>query len=190
MYPEAFILRHGETEWNRAGRFQGRLNSPLTEKGRAQARRQGEILTTAGVNASQFQFWSSPQGRARQTADLALGGMGGVIREDLLLQEIDVGDWQGLTGPEIAARHPDADLLGGSLWQDAAPGGEGFAGVEARAHAFLSGLDRPAVIVTHGVFSRFLRAAILGLDLEGALGLPDGQGIVFHLKDGQQTQLS
>ncbi|MGC1486395.1 MAG: histidine phosphatase family protein, partial [Albidovulum sp.] len=100
MYPEAFILRHGETEWNRAGRFQGRLNSPLTEKGCAQARRQGEILTTAGVNASQFQFWSSPQGRARQTADLALGGMGGVIREDLLLQEIDVGDWQGLTGPE------------------------------------------------------------------------------------------
>ncbi|MGC1487183.1 MAG: histidine phosphatase family protein, partial [Albidovulum sp.] len=175
----------------RAGRFQGRLDSPLTEKGRAQAIRQGEILAKAKVNSADFQFISSPQGRARQTAKLALTRFEGVIEEDPLLQEIDVGLWQGLTNDQIAASAPGAtDERDPFFWNDAAPEGEGFIGVEARVRAFLARLDRPSVVVTHGVFLRFLRGALLGLDLEEISGLQDGQGVVYRIKDGRQTRLS
>ena len=64
-YPELYILRHGETEWNATNRMQGRLNSPLTDKGKRDATRQGNILR--GLNLSGFSFLSSPSGRAFQT---------------------------------------------------------------------------------------------------------------------------
>ncbi|MCB2120639.1 MAG: histidine phosphatase family protein, partial [Rhodobacteraceae bacterium] len=49
VYPELYVLRHGETVWNAEGRMQGTLDSPLTERGCAQARRQGEILASLGL---------------------------------------------------------------------------------------------------------------------------------------------
>ena len=61
-YPDILILRHGETEWNRAGRMQGDQDSPLTDTGRAQARRQGALLAASGCDG--YQWFSSPQGRA------------------------------------------------------------------------------------------------------------------------------
>lgn len=186
---ELYILRHGETEWNRAGRMQGWLDSPLTEKGRAQAARQGELLAAAGVSRH-HRFWSSPQGRAWDTARLALSRFGAPILRDDRLREIGIGDWSGLTLAEIARLSgASMDGLDDFFWMDAAPKGEGFAAVRARARSFLNDLDGPAVIVTHGILSRFLRAAVLDLDLEGTAGLPGGQGVVYRLVDGIMTKL-
>lgn len=186
---DLYILRHGETEWNRAGRMQGWLDSPLTEKGRAQAERQGELLAAAGVGRH-HRFWSSPQGRAWDTAGLALSRFGAPILRDDRLREIGIGDWSGLTRAEIA-RHSGTAFDGPDdfFWMDAAPRGEGFDAVRARARSFLDDLDGPAVIVTHGILSRFLRAAVLDLDLEGTAGLPGGQGVVYRLADGIMTKL-
>ena len=71
-YPEIFVLRHGQTEWNTVGRHQGRLDSPLTEIGREQALAQSRILANALAGRGDVQAHCSPQGRAFDTAGIIL----------------------------------------------------------------------------------------------------------------------
>ncbi len=189
-HPELYILRHGQTEWNAAGRMQGALDSPLTALGREQAARQADILLRAGIGADSHAFHVSPQGRARQTADIALAPLGVVPTVDDRLREISLGAWDGLTHTEIEAESPGVFRDDHPfLWQDRAPGGDGFVAFDGRLRSFLTDLTGPAVIVAHGMVSLFLRGAVLGLDLDGIAGLPGGQGVIYHLKDGIQTRL-
>ena len=185
-YPDLYVLRHGETVWNREGRMQGHLDSPLTENGVAQARRQGVLL--AGRDLAGFRFFSSPLGRAMQTARIALDGLTDDIRTDDRLMEIDVGAWQGRLRRDLAAgplvEGPDGDLR----LYDSAPG-EGFAGVEARARSFLAALDGPAVLVCHGIISRMLRCVALGQGTGGLERVSGGQGNVFYLRQGRMEEL-
>jgi probable phosphoglycerate mutase len=183
-FPEVYILRHGETEWNAENRMQGALNSPLTAKGKMDAELQAGIL--AGHDLTGFDYWCSPQARAVQTAGIALARVADWIRTDDRLREIGVGEWAGLLrdtlpmpdGPDpVAAQYAMA------------PGGEGFARLEARCIAFLSDLTGPAVLVTHGITSRVLRRILAG---DAAIASPTphgGQGRVYHVKNGVQTLL-
>jgi probable phosphoglycerate mutase len=180
---DIYILRHGQTEWNAARRMQGALDSPLTALGRDQARRQGEILRDLG--ATGLPVHVSPQGRARATVALALPEARPLV--DPRLREISLGAWDGLTAAEIDAlggSSPDSFGEGkGFWWYDTTPG-ERFDSMVARTRSFVADLDGPAVIVTHGITSMFLRGALLGLDLDGIAALPGGQGVVHHLSGG------
>lgn len=190
VYPELYVLRHGETVWNAEGRMQGTLDSPLTERGCAQARRQGEILASLGLGGVTHRFFVSPQGRARQTAGIVLGPLGVVPTLDARLREIGLGAYEGLTHADIERRFPGAyDQQDAFLWYDTVPGGEGFAALAERVAGFLSDLDGPAVVIAHGMLSKFLRGAVLGLDLAATGALPGGQGVVYHLKDGAHRRL-
>ncbi|MBR2655839.1 MAG: histidine phosphatase family protein [Loktanella sp.] len=183
-FPELYILRHGQTEWNAENRMQGALNSPLTAKGEADAARQGNIL--AGRDLTGFQFWCSPQGRAIQTAAIALGRIALDIHTDDRLREIKVGDWSGLLRDTLPL--PDGpDPY--ALQYDMAPNGEGFQALEIRARAFLNDLTGPAVLVTHGITSRVLRRIIAGDAAIADVTAHGGQGCVYHLKNGRQTLL-
>lgn len=189
-HPELYILRHGQTEWNAIRRMQGALDSPLTALGREQAARLGVILREAGVTADSHAFRVSPQGRARQTAGIALAGIGADAIVDDRLREISLGVYDGLTHAEIDEHYPGAfDQTDPFLWYDTALNGEGFAAFSDRIAAVLADLAGPTVIIAHGMVSRFLRGAALGLDLDGIAGLPGGQGVVYHLKDRIQTRL-
>ena len=184
MFPELYILRHGETEWNLANRMQGELNSPLTDKGKAQAAHQGAILQNCDLAG--FDFFSSPQGRAVETAGIALGAIADAVRTDDRLREIGVGDWSGKFRDELPSV-PGADPF--MSHYEIAPNGEGFARLEARAREFLADLAGPAVLVTHGITSRILRTIVAG---EGAVAertVHGGQGCVYHLKEGVQKLL-
>lgn len=184
MFPELYILRHGQTEWNAEGRMQGALNSPLTAQGEREAARQGEILQS--LDLAGFQFICSPQGRAVQTAGIALARVAGFVQTDARLAEITVGGWSGLLRDEL----PMEDVPDPYLAQyEAAPGGEGLAGVELRARAFLADLTGPAVLVTHGVTSRVLRDLVVGQSALQPSSIHGGQGTVYHLKDGVQKCL-
>jgi len=94
--PELYVMRHGETEWNRLGRWQGPFDSPLTETGQAQARDLGAMLRARGVGPDAYDILTSPQGRAVRTAQLAFGE--GVPRPDDRLREIGVTTGPGRTG--------------------------------------------------------------------------------------------
>ena len=187
-YPEVYVLRHGETEWNAENRMQGALNSPLTIEGRAQALRQGQILQS--INLKDFIVLSSPQGRAFQTAAIALAECVTHVRTDDRLSEIGVGEWSGRIRSELAPPDQYNDTPDGALeLYEQAPGGEGFAALHARCAAFLNDLPGPAVLITHGITSRMLRAIIMGRGLAGLAEMPGGQGVVYHLKDGVQKRL-
>ncbi len=186
-YPELLILRHGETVWNAENRMQGQLNSPLTEKGRAQAARQAELLGARDLSG--FVALSSPQGRAFETAAIAVARHMSPICTDDRLREIGVGEWQGRVRDGLW-NQPIEDTPDGPIaMYEHAPGGEGFDALEARCRGFLADLEGPAVLVTHGITSRMLRTVLLGLDRSELGNLPGGQGNVFHLKDKTQTEL-
>jgi probable phosphoglycerate mutase len=191
--PEILVVRHGETEWNRLGRWQGDLDSPLTDLGRAQARDMGAMLACNGIGPHSHTIYSSPIGRARITAALMLDAMGAAtapVTEDARLREISVGDWTGAHRDEIRAQTGLDESANFLDYYAAAPGGEGFDAVFARSTAFLRSLQGPALIVTHGITSRFLRTIAMGWGSDRLLDLPGGQGVVHCVANRQHAEMS
>jgi len=92
-----YITRHGETEWNKQGRFQGSLNSELTEKGLLAA----ELLSERIENIALDFIIASPLKRAYQTAEIVRGNKNVEIIKDKGLQEINLGDFEGMRYDEI-----------------------------------------------------------------------------------------
>ncbi len=179
--PEILLLRHGETEWNREGRFQGTMDSALTDRGRDQAAALGEALAALGVAPDTHAAVVSPQGRARETARIALGPLGLDVREDRRLVEIAMGAWTGLRRAEIALRWPGPSEESILDFYARCPDGESLASVATRAGAVLEALDRPTVIVTHGITLRVLCALALGADLSEADRIAVPQGSVARV---------
>lgn len=187
-FPHDLILaRHGQTEWNAVQRMQGRLNSPLTPTGRQQAAALGRAL--ARLDVPRFDIRISPQGRVVETAAIALRDQGCPIRTDDRLMEIDVGEWSGRLRSELQALRPDLfsdDPSQRLAWYDAAPGGEGYVGLKARAASFLADLTGPTIVLTHGITLRMLRSlAACGDDTQFGTGPGIGQGYAFLIRDGQ-----
>ena len=186
---ELLLLRHGETEWNRAGRFQGSLDSPLTEAGRAQAAAMGALLARLGVSPATHAARTSPQGRAAETAAIALGPLGFAAGAEPRLAEIGMGAWTGLGRAEIAARWPGPPGEGLLDFYARCEGGEPLAAVAARARAVLASLSGPSVLVTHGVTLRLLCAAALGHGAAEAGAYPLRQGQVVRIAAGRMALL-
>ena len=188
-YPPLYILRHGQTVWNAEHRVQGRFDSPLTEKGREHARMQRKILES--LDLSNFDAFSSPQGRAFHTASIALEGVFDRIHTDAALCEISAGDWDGLARRDLPLGGPLDETEESALdLFERAPGGEGFAALRQRCESFLQRLKRPAVLVTHGVTSRMLRLVLTDRDTSEIAMQEGGQGVVFHVENGRQRKLS
>jgi probable phosphoglycerate mutase len=166
-----YLLRHGQTEWNREGRLQGGRDSALTALGRVQSARQGALLRAAGVSAPAR---VSPRGRARRSAALA----GLMAEPDPDLAELALGDWEGTVRP---ARP-------GVTWKFDAPGGETAEAFAARLARVLA-RPGPLVVVTHGVVVIGLRAMVLGLALRDWDRLDDPQGVVHVLRDGPERRM-
>lgn len=101
------LVRHGESEWNAAGRWQGRADPPLSPAGREAAHRLAatlaELVPTLGPT-----IWTSPLQRARETATIIADHHGLCVHVDERLAERDVGEWTGLTHREIETRWPGA----------------------------------------------------------------------------------
>ncbi|SMO66698.1 histidine phosphatase family protein [Paracoccus laeviglucosivorans] len=177
--PALYVLRHGQTEWNLAGRFQGRSDSPLTALGRAQAGRQAELVAALPDDLLRF---SSPAGRAVETARIVFRGR--AFMQDDRLHEIDVGDFTGSSEADLRAAHPAIFADGGIGWYDRTPNGEGFAALEARVRDFLADLDGPAVIVTHGITLRMICALVMGLPAARMAEIEMTQGALHHIGAG------
>ncbi|HYQ30277.1 MAG TPA: histidine phosphatase family protein [Polyangiaceae bacterium] len=100
-----FLARHGETEWNRIGRWQGRTDIPLSEVGRAQARTLAERVRDCGVS----EIFTSDLSRARETGEIVAEVLGVTrLGIDPRLGERGFGCFEGLTREECAERHPEA----------------------------------------------------------------------------------
>ena len=185
-----YLARHGETEWNRAGRMQGHLDSPLTARGEAQARRLGETLGEIGVEG--FEMVSSPLGRTRATAQIIAGALGrdaDGITTDARLMEMTWGAWDGLTRAEIEARDPGALARRVADHWDYRPpgGGESYAMVALRVGDWLAGLapGRSLIAVCHGGAGRVVRGLYGGLSQAETLAQEEPQDAIHLLRGGQ-----
>lgn len=162
--PRLLLIRHGQTAWNIQRRMLGRTDIPLDDEGLAQAARLGARL----LDQPPTVVYSSPMLRARQTA-AAIPVFRPGLHDALGLQELDVGDLEGLTGPEMDVRFPG--VMQTWLTDPLAfrpPGGETLVEAEARAWAGLQALvahqsDTPTVaVVTHQVVLGLLLCRISG----------------------------
>lgn len=182
------LLRHGETEWNLERRYQGRFDSPLTQRGMAQARAIGRLLATVPEAASAA-IVASPQGRARRTAEIILGhfNAGAELRLDDRLRELSLGSWDGLTYAEVSKRSPAIFEGDGRYdWYFRSPDGESYDVFAGRIADWLSEQEQSAsiIVVAHGLVTRILRGLYAGLPRAAALTLPVGQDRIFRLSAG------
>jgi broad specificity phosphatase PhoE len=181
------LARHGETEWNRLGRWQGHADVPLNDAGRRQAGVLAEQLAGDSVSA----IYSSDLRRASETAAIVGDRLGLPVTRRRALREIDVGSWSGLTRDEVRERFPEgfARWLAGEIGHD----GETREELTRRAVGEVESIaaahpDEQVLVVTHGGVIRALRRHAAGdpgesLDngatfalalVEGALVVHDG----------------
>ena len=185
--PPIYFVRHGETDWNVQGLIQGWTDTPLNQKGHAQARAVAQALMAVPAFSPSFNFVVSPLQRARQTM--------GYIAEALALdpqqiaiepavQELGFGVWEGKPFWELKASpvyppHPEDRYH----WRP--DGGESYADGQARIDTWLDTLDRPTVVVAHGAIGRCLVAEMTRLPRRDLVELVMRQGCYCRLADGK-----
>jgi broad specificity phosphatase PhoE len=194
--PTVYYIRHGETDWNVAGRLQGHRDIPLNDKGRVQATHCGEVLrdlfAREGRDPSSLDYVSSPLGRATETMELARAALGlpvvGYVLEPQLI-ELAFGEWEGST---IALLHQNDPVRISQRehdkWHFQPPGGESYEMVAARMRVWHDGLIRDTVAAAHGGTCRGLMAC-LGIAKPAAAPLIDiDQGVVYVFQGDKLTR--
>jgi probable phosphoglycerate mutase len=165
------LVRHGETPWNREGRYQGRTDIPLSEAGQTQVRALGQRLAHVPIHRA----YASPLSRAKNTAEAILAGREVALWLEAGLLEISHGEWEGKLATDVELSH--AEMFG--VWRTApgrhspaGPGAETLGDVETRAWQVLEkacrdlGENDTALIAAHDAVNRVILCRVLGLPLE------------------------
>jgi broad specificity phosphatase PhoE len=181
--PHLLLLRHGETEWNRVGRLQGRDDSPLTARGLAQADALAAVCATLGVK----RVLASPLGRARITAEriAAACGAAPLLRDGLA--EMSFGVCAGLTLDDVRARFPGLlEARERDRWEHRWPEGEGYVDVLPRALDALAAdrplaTDPPTVVVAHQSVNRALLHGLGTCDALSAMASEQSADVLMRL---------
>ena len=183
-----YVIRHGECEHNLLGRAAAQDDTPLTARGREQARANGKLLRTLAGKLDDLDFYASPLHRAcvtieiiRESAGLPPCG----YRADRRLMEGDLGDHTWLTAEEMLG-HPE---FVADPWSYVRPDGESQAMVYARVGRFLHTLTRNSVIVAHALTASMVRAHYLGLTPQKTLGYHIPNAGILRLSAGAETQV-
>jgi len=154
LLQQAYLVRHGETEWSLSGRHTGITDIPLTANGR----RVAKLFAPLSAKMSFALVLTSPLERARTTCELA--GLGGQAEIDRDLTEWNYGEYEGLTPEEIHAKSPEW-----MLFSDGCPGGESPEEVGARVDRVIAKVrakEGHIALFAHGHIFRVLAARWLG----------------------------
>ncbi|MFI5371834.1 MAG: histidine phosphatase family protein [Candidatus Eisenbacteria bacterium] len=161
-----FLVRHGATVLSAEDRFAGSTDAPLSEHGRAQAKRLARRLANEPIAA----IYASPMGRALDTARLLAAPHGLAVETRAELREIDHGRWETLTRRQVEERHPEEMAMWEADPYSFAPkGGESGLAVTARALPALLAIvrehaGRKVIVVSHKATIRLLLSSLLGFD--------------------------
>ena len=193
-WPELYFVRHGETDWNAEGRYQGSRDIPLNNRGRGQALANGDLLRDLlrrdNRNATDFTWYVSPLGRTRETMNLVRSRQDEPLPEvivDPRLIEISFGVHEGRLHHEIGSEMAIAGERDASFWQFRPPEGESYADVTARILDFGASLTGQSIIVSHGGILRVLRHLIEAFPHDRVVNWPAPQDSVFHFLGGQSV---
>ena len=164
---EIIIIRHGETEWNKTGRFQGHSDVPLSEEGRAQAEALGKNLVVDHVDA----IYASDLTRAMETAAPLAERFGLPVIPDPQLRELNFGAWEGRNFNDVNAENPDAmKNFYNDPEQANIPDSENFTDFQRRVAGRVREIaaqerGKRIVIVSHGASIRILLANLLSMPI-------------------------
>ena len=187
---QLYLLRHGETDWNVQKRLQGRTDTSLNDKGRAQAQRHGielaKELHAAFPDPLLFEkeiktwsFVSSPLKRCRETMEIVLSALElspHLYEIDERLLEISFGDWEGKSWAELRDIAPQlVQARFDDPWENCARGAETYTDLDKRVLSWYSSLSKKTIAVTHSGPSRIVRAAVSDLPKDEILKLDSPQ---------------
>jgi probable phosphoglycerate mutase len=195
MSPLVYFVRHGETGWNAERRLQGQADTDMTERGRAQADRNGRRLAELIERPADFDFIASPMRRTRETMERIRAAMGlepKAYSTDVRLVEVHFGDWQGYTLAELEARQIGSTAARSrDKWDFVPPGaaGESYQMLLERVRPWFAALERPTVCVTHGGVIRTIFRVVDDMPPREAAALEIWQNRVLRLEGGKLTWL-
>jgi len=190
-WPELYFIRHGQTDWNAEGRYQGAKDIPLNDIGRGQADLNGallqQLLQRAGRTPDEFDWYVSPLSRTHETMERVRSQFAGALPEltaDKRLIEISFGIHEGRLHTDLATgAMPIAGERDASFWYFRPPSGESYDDLAARLISFGQTLPRRAIIVSHGGVLRVLRRLIEDFPQEKAVNWFPPQDSVIHFTD-------
>ena len=194
--PILYYVRHGLTDWNAAGRLQGRRDVPLNAEGRREAVRCADILADLfareGRGPQAYDYVSSPLIRARETMDVVRATLGldpSGYRLDARLAEISFGEWEGLTYHDVLALDPDiVAKREGNKWDFLPPGGESYQQLAERVGAWYATIEHNTVVTAHGGTARALAALTGVVPREDAAHVSIEQGVVYVFAENRLTR--
>jgi broad specificity phosphatase PhoE len=183
-----YVVRHGETDWNKEGRLQGQRDILLNLTGEEGARQSGRRLLALRPDVAQLPFKVSPLLRARQTANLMREAIGLPAKDYTLepdLRELTFGEWEGLTWREIMAQTPHKALSRSrDKWNYIPPNGENYQMLLDRVKGVIASVQTDTVIVAHGGVSRVLLAWLCGMEKKKAALTSIFQDKVLVIQNG------
>lgn len=190
------LVRHGESEWNRAGRIQGQVNSPLTDLGISQARAISDYLSGIFLN-QELEIYSSPLKRAIQTAEIIAKGIDHLSSEVIIeerLNDFNLGEISGTYGwDKVAEIFPEqAQLRLQDPMRFHPSGGESGAEFEARLRSLmeeLMGDDKTKLFVSHGIVNKFIRGIYKNISGKEMINLGESQNTIYCLEHGDETEI-
>ena len=194
-WPELYFIRHGETDWNAEGRYQGSQDIPLNARGRGQADLNGkllaDLLVRAGRATTDFTWHVSPLGRTMETMQRVRAAFDVPLPEavpDRRLVEVSFGVYEGRLHTELSAGEMAiAGERSAEFWFFRPPSGESYEDVAQRVTSFAATLSGPAIIVAHGGILRILRRLIEDFAAERAVNWFPPQDCVVHFIDGKSV---
>lgn len=181
-----YFVRHGETDWNLARRYQGQRDIPLNATGRYQAKRNGRVLAEVlGGGAASLDYVASPLSRARETMEIVrqeLTLSPSDYRTDDRLREVHYGHWEGRLSAELPRTDPEGYAArSADAWNWQPSGGESYRMLSDRVALWLGQTERDTVVVSHGGVSKVLRGLVLqlaGADI-AQLAVPQDQVLLL-----------
>ena len=190
------LVRHGESEWNRAGRIQGQVNSPLTDLGISQARAISDYLSGIFLN-QELEIYSSPLERAIQTAEIIAKGIDHLSSEVIIeerLNDFNLGEISGTYGwDKVAEIFPEqAQLRLQDPMRFHPSGGESGAEFEARLRSLMEemkGDDTTKLLVSHGIVNKFIRGIYKNISGKEMINLGESQNTIYCLEHGDETEI-
>jgi len=194
--PVLYYVRHGETDFNRQGRLQGRRDTVLNAHGRQQAAGCGVLLRDLFARdhrrPQDFKYVASPLKRARETMEIVRATLGLQPHDyevDARLIEIAYGEWEGLTLQEIETQN--ASVLSArerDKWDFAPPGGESYRELADRIGKWYGSLTADSVVAAHGGGVRALMAILNIESEEQATRAQIEQGVIYVFADGKMSR--
>jgi broad specificity phosphatase PhoE len=168
MISTILLIRHGETDWNIEGRYQGQADPPLNSKGIEQAQVLSQELSRSSIDI----IYTSPLTRTRETADIVAGNLGVQIIDEPRLMEIHQGDWQTRLRSEIEELYPYLFAAWETTpWDVSPPGGENLLDVQKRVYDAVDNIvsrepGRKIGLVTHRIPIALIKVRYQGMDPE------------------------